>query len=133
MSRPLRENSWLWLAVLGLAIVASASCGGDAPSRESARDQATTHTCNRLSQCGDIGAGKTYPDDSACEIQSQGKWDQAWPAAQCEGKIDQAQFTVCLEAIDSTGCASLADFLLTLGKCDAMNVCHSTSTADGGN
>ncbi len=109
-----------------------ASCGGDAPSRESARDQATTHTCARLDQCGDIGAGKTYADDSACEIQSQANWDKAWPAAQCEGKIDQAQFTVCLEAIDSTGCTNAADFLLTLGKCAALNVCHATSTADGG-
>ncbi|HTA18575.1 MAG TPA: DUF6184 family natural product biosynthesis lipoprotein [Polyangia bacterium] len=117
----------------GLALVALvAGCGGEAPSRESARDQATTHTCARLNQCGDIGAGMTLPDESACEIQWQANWDKAWPTAQCEGKIDEAQFTVCLEAIDSTGCASFVDFLATLGKCGAVNVCHSTATADGG-
>jgi hypothetical protein len=133
MSPPLRKNGWLWLAVLGLAIVADSGCGSDAPSRESARDQATTHTCERFNQCSDIGAGKTYPDESACELQWQANWDKAWLASQCEGKIDQSQFTVCLEAIDSTACASFGDFLSTLGKCSAMNVCHSTSTADGGN
>jgi hypothetical protein len=132
MSRPRRKNGWLWLATIGIAIIANAGCGGGAPSRESARDQATTHTCARLDQCGDIGAGKTYADDSACQIQSQANWDKAWSASQCEGKIDQAQFTICLEAIDSTDCASFGDLVLTLGKCSAMNVCRSTPSADGG-
>jgi hypothetical protein len=129
-----RAKNWLWLGglVLFAAAIDAAGCGGGAPSRESARDQATTDTCERFSQCGDIGAGETYPSESNCELQWQDNWDNAWPAAVCEGRIDQAQLTTCLAAIRGTDCASFGDFVTTLAKCDKMHVCDAPADAGGG-
>jgi hypothetical protein len=133
MSSTSCKLTWLGLTALvaagvSLAVVAP-GCGG-APSRESARDQATTHTCARYETCMAIGPGKAFPDDQDCALHWQAQWDSEWPAATCEGKIDQAAFTVCLEAIDSASC-NLGDLLLTLLKCDAMNVCHASADAGG--
>jgi hypothetical protein len=77
-----------------------------------------------------IGAGKTYPTVDDCQIQWQGTWDGKWPAADCEGKINQDGFDTCMAAIRGTSC-TLGDLLNTLGKCDKMFVC-AAGGADGG-
>jgi hypothetical protein len=111
------------------ALVALAACSSGT-SRESARDQATTLTCQQFAACMEIGTGKTYPTQSDCEIQWQGNWDKAWPAADCEGKIDQGAFETCLARIRGTTCNAF-DLLATLAVCSKANVCHATN-ADGG-
>ena len=118
--------------IFGLAVLVVVASCSSSTSRESARSQATTQTCDRFSMCGLIGdgAGKTYPTTEACEIAWQANWDGAWPAADCDGKIDQAAFETCLARIRGTTC-TFGDFLLTLGKCGKANVCHASS-ADGG-
>ena len=113
-----------------LVLAALLGCGGGAPSRESARDQATTLTCQQFARCMDIGTGKTYPTADDCQIQWQGTWDGKWPAADCEGKINQDGFDTCMAAIRGTSC-TLGDLVNTLGKCDKKFVC-ATGSADGG-
>ena len=111
------------------ALLALAGCSSGT-SRESARDQATTLTCQQFATCMDIGTGKTYPTQEDCEIQWKANWEQAWPAADCEGKIDQGAFETCLARIRGTTC-NVVDFFATLGVCGKANVCHATN-ADGG-
>jgi hypothetical protein len=118
------------LGALGLAVVAG--CGSSAPTRQEARDQATTLTCDRFDECMLIGSAPNaaFPTAEACQLEWRSNWEMAWPAVDCEGKIDSAQFGLCQNAIRATAC-NVFDFLVTLGKCGKMNVCR-TSTPDGG-
>lgn len=127
MSEPSRFFSRLCVAA---GILALASCDGGAPSRESARAQATSAICQRIDMCGQIGDGKSFPTLDACQLKWQANWDGAWPASACDGKVDAAQFDVCISAIKGTAC-SLADLAVTIGKCSATNVCDAASP-DGG-
>jgi hypothetical protein len=114
---------------LAAAFALVAGCSGGT-SRESARDQATTLTCQQYVRCMAIGAGKAFPTQEDCQIQWAGTWDNQWPAADCEGKINEGAFQTCLAAIRGTSC-NLGDLLITLGKCGKANVCASASP-DGG-
>jgi uncharacterized protein DUF6184 len=118
--------------VTAIAVVTGRGCGGVTDTRVEARDSATQHTCARYQACGDLGAGMSYADFSSCTTQWQANWDSAWPAADCQGKIDQSQLAVCLSAIDGTSCTSVLDILNTIYvKCGKANVCDFVAAADG--
>jgi hypothetical protein len=104
------------------ALLVGRGCGGVTDTRAQARDQAAQATCTRYQACNDIGSGLTYSDYNSCVTVWQGNWESAWPASTCQGKIDQAQLTVCLDAIGATTCTGF-DFVLTLAKCGAGSVC----------
>jgi len=123
------------LSMLGLAAitVAVSTCGGVTDSRESARDKATKATCDRYNTCGLIGpdADDAYATYDSCETLWKANWENAWPVATCMS-INQSMLNVCLSAIAATDCASFIDFLATLGKCQAVDVCVAPSGNDGG-
>jgi hypothetical protein len=119
----------LLVSLVPLALTA-VSCGGVGTSRETARDQATTVSCDRVRTCGKIGPGGTYTSDDMCQIMQKSFWEGAWPAAECDGKIDVSKLNVCLQSISATDCEGGLDLLLTLGKCGKVNVCGAP--ADGG-
>jgi hypothetical protein len=130
-----RAGRWLRALaplLLGAAALAATSCDG-APSRTSARDSATKASCDWYAMCGRIGAGGTYPDRDSCEVQVRALWDGAWPAADCDGKINGSQLDVCLSAIRATECSNLADVGTTLIiKCPRTKICGASASADGG-
>jgi hypothetical protein len=117
------------IGAAGLAALLAAAGCSSSTSRESARDQATAATCDRFNMCAAFPS-TSYPSREACEIDWRANWEKAWPAAECEGKIDQGAFETCMAAIRGTAC-NIIDFFSTLGKCSAANVCHATN-ADGG-
>jgi hypothetical protein len=118
---------------IGLALVLSAGCGSSTVSRSEARDRATSETCNRFDACGQVAAGKAYPDQESCEVDQRAMWQTRWPAEACEGKIDQAKLEVCLTAIHSTECTSALDIYNTIvNKCGQANVCSGGGNPDGG-
>jgi hypothetical protein len=100
---------------------------GVSTSQGSARDQATSITCDRYGSCQQIGAGLAYETRSSCEIDWRARWESAWPAAACDGKIDTNQLSICLSAIRATDCGNFGDFLNTLGKCAQAKVCPDPS------
>ena len=123
--------------MLGLAAIAASSsaCGGSVTTthtRESARELATKTTCDRYNTCGAIGPAvdDAYPSYDACSIDWLATWDQRWPASSCPA-ISQSGFNVCLNAIAATDCANIVDFLVTLSKCEAIDVCMAPP-GDGG-
>jgi hypothetical protein len=120
------------ISCVGL-LAAVVSCGSSAPTRQEARDQATTTTCDRFRSCNLIGTaqGQSYPTDEACQLAWRSNWENAWPAADCDGKIDNAEYNVCLNAIRGTACNPL-DFLSTLAKCGKQNVCRTPADGGGG-
>jgi hypothetical protein len=121
-------------ALLGLlaAAACASGCGGVTDSRMSARDKATKATCNRYQQCGLIGpnADDAYVTYDSCSTVWSSNWEQDWPATTCTS-INQSGLNVCLNAIAATDCTSVADFFLTLGKCEAQDVCVG-GAADAG-
>ncbi len=121
-------------ALLGLLATTAAAvgCGGVTDSRMSARDKATKAACNRYQQCGLIGpnADDAYVTYDSCSTVWSANWEQAWPATTCTS-INQAGLNVCLNAIAATDCTNAVDFLLTLGKCQAVDVCAG-GAADAG-
>ena len=122
--------------MLGLAVIAIgvSTCGGVTDSRESARDKATKGTCDRYQACGLIGpnADDTYVTYDSCMTVWKANWEQWWPITTCTA-INQSGLNVCMNAIAATDCTSIGDFLLTLSKCQEVDVClPPPSTADGG-
>jgi Family of unknown function (DUF6184) len=113
------------LAALPLLFaLAVAGCGGVTNPQIVARDQATTASCDWYQSCSQIGPGLTYETRQSCETQVRAKWDQAWPPASCDSKINQSQLSICLDAIHATQCGNALDILSTLGvKCAEASIC----------
>ena len=112
------------LALMSTAVLVGArGCGGVKASRAEARDATATATCDRYQQCKYIGPGLNYETRESCDIFWTSFWESAWPAADCEGRIDEDAYHVCLNRIASTDCTSFGDFLGTLGVCAKQNVC----------
>jgi uncharacterized protein DUF6184 len=126
------------IGMLGLAAIAvgvSACGGGVKPAmdtRESARDKATAAACDRYQACGLIGAdaGAAYTSYDSCSIEWKANFETRWPAATCTA-INQDGLAVCINAIGATECTSVVDFLLTLAKCEEVDVCKSAVDAGG--
>ena len=124
------------IGVLGGAM----SCGGvSASDVVNARNQATTASCNYYMMCNQIGPGMSskgngyYDTYQDCTTQVLSSWTSAWPTTTCEGHIDQAALTICLNAIGGTTCNGL-DVLLTLTKCGSGSICDANvKDAGGGN
>lgn len=127
------------IPMLGLVAIAAGvwTCGGGVKTamdtRESARDKATAAACDRYQACGLIGsdAGAAYMTYDSCTIEWRATWENMWPAATCAA-INQPNFNVCMSAIAATECMGF-DFVLTLAKCQAQDVCIGTDAgAQGG-
>jgi len=119
------------IPMLGLAAIVAGvwTCGGGVKpamdTRESARDKATKAACDRYQVCGLIGAdAASYTSYDSCSIDWRATWEQRWPAATCTA-INQDGLAVCLNAIGATECTSVVDVLLTLAKCEAVDVCKT--------
>jgi hypothetical protein len=118
------------LLAAAILLATTTSCGGVSTSRQAAKDQATTRTCDRFDQCHLIGsaADATYPTREQCELTWQAEWDKRWPVSACEDKINQQAVETCYAAISGAVC-NLAGFLIALGQCDQSLVCGAP---DGG-
>jgi hypothetical protein len=132
MSKVLR-SALLTLFAIGVALGAR-GCGGVTDDRVDARDRTTKAVCDRYNACGLIGmdAGDTYPTYDSCAVTWRANWEMWWPPAECKGQINQMQLGECISAIGGTDCASVVDFLLTLGKCAKEMVCTGNAKPDGG-
>jgi hypothetical protein len=118
------QSPWLAAVILALAVTMTAAACGSNTSQASARDKVTTASCDWQAMCGNIGSGKTYTSRDNCMTQLRAQWDTAWPAAECDGKIDLAQLDICLSAIHATECGNGLDVLNTLAnKCPKAKVC----------
>jgi hypothetical protein len=107
-----------------LFALAVAGCGGVTNPQIVARDQATTASCDWYQSCNQIGPGLTYETRQSCETQVRAHWDQTWPPASCDSKINQSQLSICLSAIHATQCGNILDIWSTLGvKCTEANIC----------
>jgi hypothetical protein len=126
MATTTKTGALMALAVSGLLGLGAgvSTCGGVTDARTAARDKATTATCNRFSACNLIGAdaGESYFSYDSCTTIWRGKWEEMWPPSLC-AEIDQEKLNVCLSAIGGTDCTSVLDFLTTLGKCQAVDIC----------
>jgi hypothetical protein len=120
----MRLSTTIGVTALALALLLD-GCGGVTSSQVVARDKATKAGCDWYAMCDQIGAApRTYTTRASCDAQVNAYWDQAWPTAECEGKINQMELQTCLNAIAATQCANGIDFLVTLGiKCPKANVC----------
>ena len=123
------------LALLGVlaAAAGASSCGGVTDARATARDKATKAACDSYQRCMLIGpnADDTYTTYDSCTTVWRANWEQAWPAATCN-TIDQVNLNVCLSAIAATDCMNFLDFLATLGKCQAQDICVGLADAGTG-
>ena len=129
--RHIREKQGLPLSVISLRTVAlgivvwglAMGCGSD-HSQASARDAVTDASCDWYMRCGEIGPGKTHANRDSCEVQARASWDTAWPVEACDGKINNEQLDICLDAIALTECGNGLDVLNTLAnKCPQAKIC----------
>jgi hypothetical protein len=126
----LRGRLLTTLVSLG-TLLGARGCGGVTDDRVAAREKTTSAICDRYAQCGLIGAeaNAAYPNREACVIDWRADRDEAWPAADCQGKISQPELNVCLAAVAATNCVGF-DFVGTLLKCTPATVCSGGSRPD---
>jgi len=118
-------------SALAAALVGAVNCGGVSTNDlQTARNQATTASCNYYQMCNEIGPGLTFETVQDCQNQVLSFWTTQWPTAMCEGKIVSSAVTTCIDAINSTLCMNGLDVLATLyAKCPEARVC---GTGDAG-
>ena len=114
-------------SVLVAALIGAIDCGGvSTDDVTSARNQATTASCNYYQMCNQIGpglaGGATLAD---CKSTVYGQWTMGWPTTTCQGHVDQAKLTICLDAIGATTDCSGVGALFALSKCSSASVCSS--------
>lgn len=112
-------------SALAAALVGAVNCGGvSTDDLQSARNQATTASCNYYKMCNQIGPGLTFETAQDCQTQALSFWTTQWPTAACEGKIVSSAVTTCVDAINSTLCMNGLDVLATLyAKCPEARIC----------
>jgi hypothetical protein len=112
-------------SVLAAALVGAVNCGGvSADDLQTARNQATTASCNYYKMCNQIGPGLTFATAQDCQTMVLNFWTNQWPTAVCDGKIVSSAVTTCVDAINSTLCMNGLDVLATLyAKCPEARVC----------
>jgi hypothetical protein len=113
-------------AALAAALGGLINCGGvSTDDLQSARNQATTASCNYYKMCGQIGAGLTFDTDQDCQTKVLAFWTDQWPTLACDGKIVSSALSMCIDAINSTLCMNGIDVLATLyAKCPEARVCN---------
>jgi hypothetical protein len=132
MTRVGRTTILVATSILAATLVGAINCGGVSTNDvESARTQATTASCSYYQMCGQIGMGKQGGDTLAdCMTTVLGQWTMGWPTSTCQGHIDQAKLTICLDAINSTtDCGGIAA-LLALSKCSEATICSAGVSSD---
>jgi len=112
-------------SALGAALLGAINCGGVSnDDLQTARNQATTASCNYYRMCNQIGPGLTFETSQDCQTQALSFWTSQWPTAACDGKIVSSAVTTCVAAINSTLCMNGIDVLATLyAKCPEARVC----------
>lgn len=115
------------MAVFSLTCLGMLSSCGDSASQTAARDRAVQASCDRVAACGDIGVGKTYASRDACNVKLSSTWQDIWPPADCDGRIDPAMLDVCLQAINQAECNNALDLLnIFANKCAKAKICSAT-------
>lgn len=124
-----------WLAVLG--VLGLMGCG-ETPStggtdttppvttnkQADAVAAASSDNCDAYTRCGEVGAGKSFSTREECVASRAGFWNDKWPAAQCDGKINKDKLQVCRDALKTLACNNLIDELKTLNtQCPQSEVC----------
>jgi hypothetical protein len=110
------------LTALG-SLAGLAACGSGSPSQMSARDQATTASCDYYTRCNLIGDGLQFSSLDDCETKVRGLFQSAWTPTDCT-MISSGGFDNCLTAIHIADCGNPADVAnVLLNKCTKMNVC----------
>lgn len=127
-----------WLAMLGVLSVVgcdgSTSMGGtDIPDttppvttnkQSDAVTAASSDYCDAYTRCGEVGSGKTFTTRQACTSQQESYWNDKWPTAQCDGKINLDKLQICRDGLKTLSCNNLTDELKTVNtKCPQSEIC----------
>ena len=117
------SNAVWMLGMLGL-VGCGSTVAGITGKQADAVNVATTATCDSYDKCGEIASGKKYSTRAECEADNRSFWNDRWPAASCDGKINGDKLEFCETAIQATSCDNFFDQLQTVyGKCAREDVC----------
>lgn len=120
----MKMNTWLWaVGVMGL-MGCGTTVAGVTGKQADAVNAAANETCDSYARCNEIGAGKKYATRAECDADNQSFWNNRWPAADCDGKINGTSLETCTNAIKGTACDSFIDQINTAyNKCAKSDVC----------
>lgn len=112
------------LSLLVLISISLTACGE--PDRAEYRNMAADEVCNELDSCGNIGSGEQYDTYDDCIVEEESRFNSAWPANECEDRINADKFDNCMTRAKLAACGSWLDYLAALDHCSADNVCIGT-------
>ncbi|MDX2024559.1 MAG: DUF6184 family natural product biosynthesis lipoprotein [Deltaproteobacteria bacterium] len=114
---------WLHIMMFVYSLGALGACGNDS-SQPAARERTARASCDRLTACGEVGAGKTYESRDACDVKMNSLWQDILPPSQCDGRINSEALDVCLDSIALAECGNALDLLNIFGnKCAKSKLC----------
>ena len=120
----MKINKGLWLVGMMSLVGCGSTVAGITGKQSDAVSSATNATCDAYTNCGEIGAGKKYTNRSDCETDNRAFWNDRWPVASCDGKINGDKLEFCENAIKATSCQNFIDQLQTVySKCAREDVC----------
>ena len=101
--------------------------GTGAAKRQAAVSEATNTNCDTYARCEQIGPGKDYPTQQDCLTSRSSFWNDRWPSASCDGKINNAQVQTCLDGLQTISCNSLIDELKVINtQCAQADICSGS-------
>ena len=89
----------------------------------SAAEQIAQSRCERESQCGNIGADKTFSSSQDCLARIQNDWKEDLNKRQCPGGINQHELTECLQQVRTEACGNPFDTLARITECTSGQIC----------
>ncbi len=121
----MKTNGWLWMVgVLGLFGCGASTVADITGKQSDAVNAATSSTCDAYERCGEVGTDKDFTTRDSCITDRKAFWNDRWPVADCDDRINGDKLQYCLDAIKATSCDSFIDQLETVyGKCAKSDVC----------
>ena len=85
--------------------------------------QLSAARCAREARCGNIGADKSYSNQTQCETKLRADMKEELNGYECPKGIVLKEFTECLQAIRAEECASPLDTLARVVACSESDIC----------
>jgi hypothetical protein len=97
--------------------------GAGIVTTDDAVNQLSARRCQRETDCNNIGTGKHYDDNAACEREMNHDLEADLRPSKCTYGVREDRLAECLEEIRNEKCGNLLDMMSRLSTCRTGRLC----------
>ncbi len=101
----------------------TATTGAEIIPAEDAASRITARRCERELDCNDVGAGKKYEDNAACEREVAHDLQAELRPSKCTYGVREDKLNECLEELRNGKCGNPLDTVSGLATCRTGRIC----------